>query len=80
MPALPTTKELKSKDNRRIATYSPTVVDVAGAQVEAYRLIRTVRRRRGFGTIIHTLTTFVRSKKAAHKSAAHWVKLTTKDR
>lgn len=80
MAKLPDKRELHSKDKRRVATYEPHIVESAGQAVSAYRLIRLVRKRRGFGTVIHTLTTFVRNKKDAQKSAAHWVSITTKDR
>lgn len=76
----PATFSLESPDYRRHANYAPVSPDDAlppGLRHQTtpiYRLIRTVRARRGFGTIIHTLTTFTRNKKAAHKSAVHWVK------
>lgn len=81
MPTLPDRRELKSPDNRRIASYEPHTLDNgSGKPVAAYRVIRTVRTRRGFGTIIHTLTTFVRDKKAAQRHIAQWVRLKTERR
>lgn len=81
MPALPNTREFKSADGRRIAVYEPHVMDLGrGKPVAAYRVIRTVRARRGFGTIIHSLTTFTSSKKKAHAMAVRWSKMTTEDR
>lgn len=79
MAQLPETRQLTSKDNRRVAVYKRMPEGWSGRRT-AYRLIRTVRRRRGFGTIIHTITTFAPSKEAAAKSAAHWVRVQTKDR
>jgi hypothetical protein len=77
----------KSTDARRVATYEPagTPPGTVPPGLEhyrkpIYRLLRTVRTRRGFGTIIHTLTTFTTNKAQAHKSAAHWVKIRTKER
>ena len=81
MSIIPHRRELKSADFRRIGSFEPHTMDVGnGKPVAAYRVIRTVRRRRGFGTIIHTLTTFVSSRKKAQRLIANWVKLTTKDR
>lgn len=81
MPTLPDHKELKSPDLRRIASYEPYVLDLGNGKAQAaYRVIRTVRKRRGFGTIVHTLTTFVRDKKSANKHLAHWVRMKTERR
>lgn len=81
MPTLPNRKELTSADSRRIASYEPHTMDVGNGTPRAvYRVIRTVRTRRGFGTIIHTLTTFVRDKKAAQRHIAQWVRLKTERR
>ena len=87
--ALPTTQDFTSKDNRRYASYAliGTTDDmnlpdgVRGThRGPIYRLERLVRTRRGFGTIIHTLVTFTKTKLKAHKMAAQWVRITTKDR
>lgn len=71
----------KSADKRRVACYEPawypprTVPPgLERYKGSIYRLYRTVRTRRGFGTIVHSITTFVPNKKQAHKSAARWVK------
>lgn len=57
------------------------MMDVGGERYQpAYRVIRTVRTRRGFGTIVHTLTTFVRSKKQAQRHIAQWVRIKTERR
>lgn len=76
--AIPTEFTIRSKDQRRIASYRPvdkTMGVPPGLENKPvlYRLVRTVRTRRGFGTIIHTLTTFKSNKKAVHGSAVHWV-------
>lgn len=81
MGTLQNKREFTSPDRRRIASYEPHTMDLGnGTPVPAYRVVRSVRARRGFGTIIHTLTTFVRNKKQAHKTAYRWSKLTTEDR
>lgn len=81
MGTIPHKRELTSKDRRRIASFEPHTMDTGnGKPVPAYRIIRTVRTRRGFGTIIHTLTTFVKNKKRANRLAAQWVKLPTEVR
>ena len=78
MSTLPDKKELHSKDRRRTASYEPYIMDLAnGKPTPAYRVIRTVRRRRGFGTVLNTITTFVRDKKTANRHLAHWVRMTT---
>lgn len=78
------TQTFKSEDNRRVSTYEPA--QTHGGAVppglqdyprSIYRVIRTVRTRKGFGTIIHTLTTFVPNKKKAHRMAALWVQRTS---
>ena len=86
--ALPAQRDFTSKDKRRYARYEPAGLNdvnlpegVRGAhRGPIYRLERQVRTRRGFGTIIHTLTTFTATKAKAHKSAALWVKIRTKGR
>lgn len=80
MATLPSKRELKSANNRRIASFEPHTMDLAGKPFAAYRVIRSVRTRKGFGTIVHTLTTFVRSRKQAQKHIAQWVKITTEGR
>lgn len=87
--ALPTARTFRSKDTKRNAAYFP-LVDVEGDDtvppaVKAHRgpvyiVTRTVRTRRGFGTIIHTLTTFVNTKQKAHKMAVVWTSVQTRDR
>lgn len=81
MATLPARRELKSPDFRRIASYEPHTMDRGnGTPTFAYRVVRSVRTRRGFGTIIHTLTTFVKNKKKAHALASRWVRVKTEDR
>lgn len=81
MGTLTDRRELRSVDNRRIASYEPHTMDSGdGRATPAYRVIRTVRTRRGFGTIIHTLTTFVRNKKQANALIARWVRMKTESR
>jgi len=64
---LPDKAVFASPDSRRVGQYAPTL----GL---GYRVIRTVRTRRGLGTIIHTLTTFTANKKRAHRLASTWAK------
>lgn len=76
---IPDKRSLRSKDGRRVASYGRAPEGWGGRPI-AYRLVRTARTRRGFGTIIHTITTFTPTKEKAAQSAAHWVNVTTKDR
>jgi hypothetical protein len=85
--ALPATREFTSKDNRRHSRYMPlkdlsphTPPGLEQHKGPLYQVKRTVRTRRGFGTIIHTLTTFTNTRLKAHKLAANWVKIQTRDR
>lgn len=85
--ALPPRQAFASKDTRRVAMYYP-LGDFAGETPEkvkahtgpVYVLDRTVRTRRGFGTILHSLVTFTTRKSVAHTMASNWVKVQTKDR
>lgn len=78
MSTLPSKRVFVSPDRRRLGSYEPHVMDTgSGKPTSAYRVVRTVRTRKGFGTIIHTLTTFVHNKKRAHAMAARWVRVNT---
>lgn len=79
MAQIPDTRTLTSKDGKRMAVYKRVPEGWAGRRT-AYRLIRTQKSRRGFGIIIHTITTFAPSKQQAACSAAHWVRVRVKDR
>lgn len=85
--ALPAFLDFHSKDKRRSASYrlAEDHTDLPDGvrrlhKGPIYRLERRVRTRRGFNTIIHTLTTFTSTKLKAHTMAANWVKIATKDR
>ena len=85
--ALPQSFDITSKDKRRSASYTLAIDDVAVPEGvrgthrgPIYRLERQVRTRRGFGTIIHTLTTFTSQKAKAHKMAVQWTKIKTRTR
>jgi hypothetical protein len=86
--ALPTRKDVFSKDGRRYAGYAPATAGDANLPTGVrgtykgpiYRLERQVRTRRGFGTLVHVIVSFTRTKAKAHQMAAGWVKIATKDR
>lgn len=79
MAALPVRRELVSADNKRRASYEPHTMDLGnGRPTPAHRLIRTIRTRRGFGTVIHSITTFTPNRKHADKLARAWVRPTTR--
>lgn len=81
MSVIPNSRRVMSPDNRRVAEFQPHTMDLGnGTPAPAYRLMRTVRTRRGFGTTIHSITTFVRSKKRAQQLASAWVKARTDER
>lgn len=73
MSKLPDTRTLSSKDKRRAAVYKRIPEGWAGRR-PAYRLVRTYRGRRGFGTIVHAITTFTPRKDVAAQMAARWVR------
>jgi len=77
---LPESADYVSPDNRLVARYAPVPKGwrPAGLQKRpiVYRVMRTMRTRRGFGTIIHTLTTFTPNRKAAAGLVRRWMERT----